>query len=313
MEIEKSIEIMKSLADSSRLQALNALMEKPQYVEELAARLNLAVSTVSFHLKKLESVGLVNKSKEQYYTVYSINNDLFSLTLKELTSFNNIQKYMQDERIKQYRDKVLKTFLKKGRLIALPVQHKKKLIILDEFSGKFTSGKKYDEKEVDSIIKDIYDDHCTIRRLLIEEGYMIREKQKYWLKEKTEKKKMIDKNALKKQYIQNPPPMGVYKITNTATGRIFIGSHLNVNGRINRHKFALTNGSEEIKELFEDYKKYGESKFTFEVIDILKPKDEPGIDYKEDLKTLEELWIEKLQPFGERGYNSIKNVSEADR
>lgn len=55
MEIAKSIEIMKALADSSRLQALNILMEKPQYVEELAHRLNLAVSTVSFHLKKLEA------------------------------------------------------------------------------------------------------------------------------------------------------------------------------------------------------------------------------------------------------------------
>jgi len=305
MEIEKSIEIMKSLADSSRLQALNALMEKPQYVEEIAARLNLAVSTVSFHLKKLENVGLLKKTKEQYYTVYSINDELFSLTLKELTSFNNIERFIQDERIKKYREKVLKTFIKQGRLTALPVQHKKKLIILEEFSSKFTAGKKYSEKEIDTVIKNIYDDHCTIRRLLIEEGYMIRDKQVYMLKETTGTKKMIDKNALKKQYIQNPPPMGIYKITNHANGKIFIGSHINVNGRINRHKFSLEMGIEEIKDLLEDFKKYGESKFTFEVIDILKPKDEAGVDYKEELITLEELWKEKLQPYGEKGYNVL--------
>jgi len=302
MEISKSIEIMKALADGSRLQALNILMEKPQYVEELAHRLNLAVSTVSFHLKKLEAVGLVNKIKEQYYVIYSINKEIFNLSLRELISFNNVEKYAQDERIKKYKEKVLRTFIKKGQLTALPVQHKKKLIILDEFAKKFKPEISYKEEEVDEIINTMYDDHCTIRRLMIEEGLMKRENQIYWLNKETGKK-MTDKNTLKKQYLQNPPPMGVYKITNLVNGKIFIGSNLNVNGRINRHKFALENGSEEIKELLEDYKKYGEANIVFEIIDTLKPKDEPGINYKEELITLEELWKEKLQPYGDRGYN----------
>jgi len=54
MEVQQSISIMKALADSSRLMILNSLFEKPQYVEEIAERIDLAVSTVSFHLKKME-------------------------------------------------------------------------------------------------------------------------------------------------------------------------------------------------------------------------------------------------------------------
>ncbi len=188
MDIEKSIDIMKSLADTSRLQVLNSLMDKPQYVEELAHRLNLAVSTVSFHLKKLEKAGLVNKSKQQYYIIYKINDELFNLSLKELTSFDNIEKYVQDERIDKYKGKVLKAFFKKGKLAKLPVQHKKKLIILDEFAKMFKHGKKYEEKQVDDIINKVYDDHCTIRRLLIEEYIMKRDKQYYWLNEIKETK-----------------------------------------------------------------------------------------------------------------------------
>ncbi len=184
MEISKSIEIMKSLADTSRLQVLNSLMDKPQYVEELAHRMNLAVSTVSFHLKKLEKAGLVNKVKEQYYIVYHVNDAVFNLSLRQLTSFENIDKFIQDERIEKYRDKVLKTFMKKNKLTKLPVQHKKKLIILDEFVKKFRTDKKYEEKEIDSIINQVYGDHCTIRRLLIDEGLMKREKQIYWLTKK---------------------------------------------------------------------------------------------------------------------------------
>jgi predicted transcriptional regulator len=181
MDISKSIEIMKSLSDPSRLQVLNSLMDKSHYVEELAHRLNLAPSTVSFHLRKLESAGLVTQEKEQYYIIYRVNKELFNLSLRELTCFDNIEKYLQDERIKKYRDKILKTFFKKEKLIKLPVQRKKRLIILEEYIKKFKAGKKYEEEKVNEIIQQSFDDYCTIRRLLIEEGMMRREKQIYWL------------------------------------------------------------------------------------------------------------------------------------
>lgn len=185
MGISENIEIMKSLADTSRLQVLNSLMEKPQYVEEIAERMNLAASTVSFHLKKLEKAGLVYKTKEQYYITYHIREDIFNRTLKELTCFENLDKYVQEERIEKYRQKVLKTFFKDKKLIKIPVQRKKKLIILDEFIKKFTPGVKYKEKEVDDIIMQIHFDYCAIRRLLIDEGIMHREKQIYWLENST--------------------------------------------------------------------------------------------------------------------------------
>jgi hypothetical protein len=181
IEIAKSIEIIKSLADTSRLRVLKCLMDKSQYVEEIAQRMNLAVSTVSFHLKKLEKAGLINKVKEQYYFVYHINEDVFNLTLRELTDFENFEKFIQDERIEKYRQKVLKTFIKENRLTKLPVQRKKRMIIIDEFTKMFQPHRSYSEEEINSIILKSYDDYCTIRRLMIEEGIMKRENQIYWL------------------------------------------------------------------------------------------------------------------------------------
>ena len=55
------------------------------------------------------------------------------------------------------------------------------MIVLDEFVRKFEPGKKYQEIEVDQIIKQSYFDYCTIRRLMIDEGIMKRENQTYWL------------------------------------------------------------------------------------------------------------------------------------
>lgn len=179
MEIEKSVEIIKSLADTSRLQVVNSLLEKPQYVEELAQRLNLAVSTVSFHLKKLEAAGLVYKQKEQYYVVYYVCDDVFNLSLRQLISFNNIDSYLQQERIEKYKQKVLKAFVINKRVNKLPVQKKKRMIIIEEIFKKFNCEKTYTELEVNEIIKEVYDDYCTVRRIMVEEGMMVRSRQSY--------------------------------------------------------------------------------------------------------------------------------------
>ena len=104
----------------------------------------------------------------------------------------------------------------------------------------------------------------------------------------------MEKQELKKQYKNTEIPMGVYKITNHANGKIFIGGSKNINARISRHKFELKYGSESNKDLLSDFRKYGEEKFSFEIIDRLKYKEEPGYDYSEDLETLTELWISKL-------------------
>lgn len=116
----------------------------------------------------------------------------------------------------------------------------------------------------------------------------------------------MDKSEIKKQYKSAPPVMGIYRITNLVNKKIFIGSSRNLPGRINRHKFELKFGSEQITGLLDDYKKFGEENFSFEIIDKLEPKEESGYDPRGDLAELEHLWIEQLQPFGERGYNIKK-------
>jgi len=43
--------------------------------------------------------------------------------------------------------------------------------------------------------------------------------------------------------------------------------------------------------------------FAFEILDELKPTDPPQPDPWKELKLLEALWLDKLQPYGEKGYN----------
>jgi hypothetical protein len=118
----------------------------------------------------------------------------------------------------------------------------------------------------------------------------------------------MNKKELKKQYAQTMQPMGVYQIKNLANGKIFIDSGQNIQGKINSCKFQLSLGSYMNKDLQEDFNKIGLDNFTFEIIDLLEPKEDTKMDYTDDLKMLEEIWIDKLQPFDENGYNKRKII-----
>lgn len=175
MKIE-NVEIMfKALADKSRLKIIQSLSAKPQYLEEIAQRLNLAVSTVSFHLKKLEKAGLISKQKEQYYVIFAIKRDLFKKKMEEFMKFENEESVNQQARIDRYKDKVWNTFTKNGKITQIPAQKQKRWILFERILAKFEFGKEYNELEVNKIIKNFNDDYCMIRRSFIEERVMHRD------------------------------------------------------------------------------------------------------------------------------------------
>ena len=179
--VKDSISIMKALADSSRLLIINSLYEKAHYVEELSERLDLSPSTISFHLKKLQQAGLVIKTKTQYYSEFRINHEIFQSSLQELTSFENMHKVLHEERVSTYRNKVLHTFIKDNRLLKMPAQQKKRLIILDWLARHFDKNRTYTEKEASEIIAQHFDDYCLVRRDLVDFGFMQRSNQIYTL------------------------------------------------------------------------------------------------------------------------------------
>ena len=183
MNAEDAVGIFKALADRSRLLIASSLIEKPSYVEELSEGLALAPSTVSFHLKKLEEAGLVESAKEQYYVIYSLRRDLLEQRLLEMLSLGGRARADQAERLRRYRQKVLKTFIRRGKLTKIPVQRKKRRVILEEIANGFEPGRRYPEREVNLLIADFHDDFCTLRRELVAEKIMGRSRNTYWLLE----------------------------------------------------------------------------------------------------------------------------------
>jgi hypothetical protein len=114
---------------------------------------------------------------------------------------------------------------------------------------------------------------------------------------------MDRRKALKREYKENPPPGGIFQIKNLVTGKIFIGCGMDVRGKINSHRAQLQMGVLRNQALQEDWNTYGPERFSFEVLDYWTPDTDPPEKQREDLMTLTGLWLEKLQPYGERGYN----------
>ena len=76
-------------------------------------------------------------------------------------------------------------FNEDGFLKSYPAREKKKIIVLEEIVKNFNKDRKYSEKEVNRILKRIYEDYASIRRALIEYGYLERNNDcsEYWIKE----------------------------------------------------------------------------------------------------------------------------------
>jgi group I intron endonuclease len=119
------------------------------------------------------------------------------------------------------------------------------------------------------------------------------------------------RQEIKRAYKEREKPAGIFQIKNLGNGKALLGSSLNLDGPLNSHKFMLTIGRHRNEELQKDWNKYGPEDFVFEILEVVKLSDDPGFDLNDELTLLEQIWIERLQPFGERGYNKDTNIRQA--
>lgn len=173
-EVKEKLELLKLLANETRLEILNILLKEDSYVEKIACELSLTPATICYHLKKMETAGMVNCSRSQFYIIYSLNREIFD---KPLFAFIKDEKNVDAE--EKYRKAILSNFFKYGRLTQIPTQRKKREIVLSEILKQFDPDRTYAEKEVNEIIQRYHEDYCTIRREMIAFGMMTRHHETY--------------------------------------------------------------------------------------------------------------------------------------
>ena len=114
----------------------------------------------------------------------------------------------------------------------------------------------------------------------------------------------MNRREVSKEYKNSLRPMGIVQVRNIVNNRVYLTASANTAGTINSIRFQLKMGTFlPSPALAQDWKEMGEQSFVIELLDELKPVDDPAYDYQDDLKALEAMWLEKLKPFGERGYH----------
>lgn len=100
--------------------------------------------------------------------------------------------------------------------------------------------------------------------------------------------------------------IGIYTITNSVNGKVYVGSSVRIERRWREHRLALNNGTHVNKYLQNSWEKYGAENFVFAVVETLS-----DLNSVADLFLAEQRWMDQLNAMDRRvGYN-IADVAGA--
>jgi ArsR family transcriptional regulator len=87
-DFRKRARIFNALADENRLKILNLLTFREMCVCELTAALDMTQPNLTYHIKKIENVGLVKHNKRGKWVYYSLADEKGLLQFERACAFN---------------------------------------------------------------------------------------------------------------------------------------------------------------------------------------------------------------------------------
>lgn len=67
-----------------------------------------------------------------------------------------------------------------SRLVSVPANRARRRLVLERLAQEFEPGLRYDERTVNSMLQVFHSDHTTLRRYLVDEGFLTRAEGVYW-------------------------------------------------------------------------------------------------------------------------------------
>ena len=168
---------VKAMASAERLRIVGVLARGKATQSQIAEQLGMPVRDVFDHLSFLAEVGVIHET-----------DGVYDLDEKAIESFARGQfegkrpTYEAKEEREDVR-KVLRSFLNAdGSLKQIPPQGNKLLIVLNFIVDAFAYDTNYTEKEVNTILRRFHVDTAALRRYLVDNGLMDRERDgtRYW-------------------------------------------------------------------------------------------------------------------------------------
>lgn len=105
------------------------------------------------------------------------------------------------------------------------------------------------------------------------------------------------KKELQSMYKERKVTGGICAVKNSANGKLLLSAVANLQGYKNRFEFAkITNVSID-KRIEKDWIEFGKEVFELQVLEELDKKEtQTSKEFNDDIETLKEMWLEKLDP-----------------
>ncbi len=169
-------EILRALADPERLTIAGALAQRPRSAAQLAEDLDLQVTRVRKHLNRLTTTGVVRLEPDR--RTYRLDPETLRWAAEQVGPPRGAGLALgaanDDEEV------VLRTFFRDGRLTEIPAKESKRRIVLERIAIEFEPGRRYDERDVNTIVGRFFNDYASIRRYLVDDRFLAREHGEYW-------------------------------------------------------------------------------------------------------------------------------------
>lgn len=178
-QFDQLLRFFQVFSNESRLKLIGHLAGGEKSVGELADVLNLKEPTVSHHLAELKGIGLVSARAEGTMRIYRLNVKALENISKDIFARPNLAALVKPSELSD-EERILRTWVKNGRIVDIPAQEKKKQILVRWLARQIDPDRRWTEKEFNAWLKAYNEDFATLRRYLVDAGYMAREDGIYW-------------------------------------------------------------------------------------------------------------------------------------
>jgi hypothetical protein len=162
------------LAEHDRLAVFAAVVVGSSSPATVAARAGLSTRDTERALRRLTQGGLVTTVDGWLVAQEAA----FKEAVREYGSAgSDAARDLDPDRAKAA---VLRVFVRDGQLTQIPAARGKRRTVLEHIAASFEPGVRYPEREVDAVLRAWHPDHASLRRYLVDEGLISREKGVYW-------------------------------------------------------------------------------------------------------------------------------------
>jgi len=169
-------DILRALADPDRLAVAGLLARGPRRLSELADELGLTEQRVRRHLNRLSGAGLAAVGPDR--RTWSLQVESLRTAAQDLGPSRDPGLALGAPTVEE--EKVLRQYFRGGRLTEMPAKRSKRLAVLDRLALEFDIGVRYREREVNEVLRRFADDHATLRRYLVDDGFLSLDRGEYW-------------------------------------------------------------------------------------------------------------------------------------